>query len=398
MRKNILFVTTLNLATNPRLFKEARLALDNGFEVEIVCFEFNNWSYHNNQLLKDSLKGAIIHNLPAGRNHFFKWFSSVVSEKLCRMIQLLIPLPLPLLSQAISRRSWLLNNELSKIKSAGIVVGHNPGAFWPAMKFAKEKNCRLGFDVEDYHPGEGRNTLLSRLNTRLLKRSLPHADYVSYASSMIKMEVEKYVDVNNFIGLTLLNYFSAAEFCLPKKNDGLLSFIWFSQNISHNRGLELVIPVFEKYAHQAILHLYGNLNTVFYREWLKDRKGIKVHNPLPQLKLHESLGQYDIGLALEPGKDLNNQLALSNKLLAYMQAGLYVVATKTIAQENFLSEYKDHGQIFEPKELEFENLLSKLILIKEEIRSFSEKRYHNFKFHCWETASNLIKKTWTQLI
>ncbi len=64
----ILFLTTHNLATNPRLLKEVELALANGNAVELICFEFNNWSYHLNEELKTRLSNVKIHTINAGRN------------------------------------------------------------------------------------------------------------------------------------------------------------------------------------------------------------------------------------------------------------------------------------------------------------------------------------------
>ncbi|MBS1756688.1 MAG: hypothetical protein JSU03_05375, partial [Bacteroidetes bacterium] len=51
----ILFISTHNLATNPRLVKEIELALANGFSVEVVCFIFRNWSYAINEQMIERL-------------------------------------------------------------------------------------------------------------------------------------------------------------------------------------------------------------------------------------------------------------------------------------------------------------------------------------------------------
>ena len=65
--KKILFISTLNLATNPRLFKEIELALNADFEVDVVCFEFDNWSYEFNQQLKERIANARLTTIRAGR-------------------------------------------------------------------------------------------------------------------------------------------------------------------------------------------------------------------------------------------------------------------------------------------------------------------------------------------
>jgi hypothetical protein len=80
----------------------------------------------------------------------------------------------------------------------------------------------------------------------------------------------------------------------------------------------------------------------------------------------------DIGLALESKTaDFNRDICLTNKILAYAQAGLYIFATDTFGQRDFLNalNYKA-GQIiasdlsttfsnFDPSLLDFENKMER---------------------------------------
>ncbi|NMD29667.1 MAG: hypothetical protein GYA79_08130, partial [Bacteroidetes bacterium] len=66
----ILFISSLNLATNPRFVKEIKLALANGFSADVICFEFNNWSNAFNQQIKKDIGHANIYSIPAGRKPF----------------------------------------------------------------------------------------------------------------------------------------------------------------------------------------------------------------------------------------------------------------------------------------------------------------------------------------
>ena len=136
----LLFISTLNLATNPRLFKEIELALDNGFEVEVVCFEFDNWSYTFNQQLKEKVSRAKFTIIPAGRSPFWPWAGSVFLEKAFRFAGKFVSLPDWALSHAVSRRSVLLTRAVKKISEEfDLVIGHNPGALYPA--FLRRKDC-----------------------------------------------------------------------------------------------------------------------------------------------------------------------------------------------------------------------------------------------------------------
>jgi hypothetical protein len=55
---------------------------------------------------------------------------------------------------------------------------------------------------------------------------------------------------------------------------------------------------------------------------------------------------HDIGLALEPGRDINNQIALSNKIFTYLLAGNAVIFSATPAQKLFYEENRGIGSLY----------------------------------------------------
>ena len=59
---------------------------------------------------------------------------------------------------------------------------------------------------------------------------------------------------------------------------------------------------------------------------------IAAHPPAPPDEMIRLSAQADIGLALEPGTTLNNDIAISNKLYTYILAGNAVVASNTSGQ------------------------------------------------------------------
>lgn len=391
----ILFLTTHNLATNPRIVKEIELALANGFSAELVCFEFDNWSKQLNEELKARLSKVKIHTIKAGRKPLLPWMFNVFTEKVYRLLGKVIPLPLAALSQALSRRNKMLVKALINIGRADFVVGHNPGALFPTLVAAKKFNCPMGFDVEDYHAGEGNNTWLQHLTRKFMCKLLPQMSYVSFAAPLIMQQVQHDTGANTENWFTVLNYFPAKEFTEPfTLSDGPLKMVWFSQNINAGRGLELILPFVKQSKDTIELHLAGNLNRGFYEEYLKNIPNIIVHPPMKQKDLHLALGQFDIGLALEPAKDKNNELAISNKILAYLQAGLYVVATNTSGQQSFLHDLPEHGVCFDYKANNVSALLGKIIGEPGAIRKQRANRYKNFQNRNWEAASLPLVNAW----
>lgn len=386
--KKILFITTHNLAANPRLVKEIQLAVDNGFSVEVVCFVFRNWSFDANKILIEQFSslGVQFHCIEAGREAKLNWLRSAIKEKYNRFIAGVFNLKGAGLSVAVSRRSILLQKAIQKIKSADLVIGHNPGALYPTFYASKKFNCKAGFDVEDYHPGEGNNPFLQKLTKQLMQELLPKMDYVSFASPLIKEEVKKDLGTEGKNWFTLLNYFPSMEFVAPAPIEGPLKLVWFSQNISFNRGLEQLIPVL-KNNEQVELHLFGNCDEEFKIQWFLEINNIVLHSSLPQAQLHKQLANFDIGLALEPGKDLNNELAISNKMLAYFQAGLYILASNTKAQSRFMNEYTGHGNVTTLQPGELQIVIQKLVESKQQIRAMANHRFSNAQQFNWEAES-----------
>ncbi len=151
----------------------------------------------------------------------------------------------------------------------------------------------------------------------MLKNLLQKADYITAASPLILQYSRDVTKSLNVPAEVILNHFPRYEFRNPEvKHSDKLQVIWFSQNISYNRGLEKILPVVRK-NNNIELHLFGNCNDDFKKEFLSTQAdNIFVHASLPQAELHKRLSSFDIGLAIEPGKDLNNELAVSNKMLA----------------------------------------------------------------------------------
>lgn len=392
--KKIIFLTTHNLASNPRLVKEIRVALAAGYKVAVLCFTFRNWSQRiNDGLLKEfnSVQWILI---PADRKPLLSWLTSVIAEKGCRLLLRTGKKNISVMATAVSRRNLLLLTALKKIDHADWVIGHNPGALYATYKASQLFNCKAGFDVEDYHPGEGHDIHLQKITRRLMQQILPKINYASFASQLIREEVYKDVGQEGSKWMTVLNYFSSKEFTEPEHVDGPLKIVWFSQNISAGRGLEYILPVIKR-NDQVQLHLFGNTDPVFYNEWINGSSNITLHEPMQQAALHQALCRFDVGLAIEPSKDKNNDLAISNKILAYMQAGLFVLASETSAQKKYLEHFPSCRLMVDiSDEGTIEERLNTLIREKANIRHKKKDRFNDHRNMNWENESIQLTNAW----
>jgi hypothetical protein len=396
----ILFISTHNLATNPRLVKEIDLALQNGFEVSLLCCEFNNWSNELNQQIKKRFLSRIKYYPVAGnRKPFLRWAISSISHFLSKKLLKFFPTNILLLSLRSNKRSWLLLKQLKGIKeTVNLVVAHNSGSFYAAMRFGQKNEIPFGIDLEDYHPGESNDVTTSTQYKTLQNRLLPEAQYVSAASPLILEYAQRDCEKEFRNKTVVLNYFPANEFIMPAlKEDEKLKLVWFSQVISFNRGLEQVVPLIKDNAHLE-LHLFGNCDEAFKTKYLTGFGNIFIHYPLSQQMLHEQLSSFDVGLAIEPGKDLNNQLAISNKMLAYFQSGLYILASDTKAQKQFLEMHPESGRVTTLDEKGFTSTLNQLVQQKKSIRDKAAGRFERAKDFCWEEESKKLMNSWHEII
>lgn len=400
--KKILFISTHNFATNPRLVKEIDLALENNFRVAVLCCAFDNWSKSNNEKIKERLKPQInYYEISGNRKPFFQWFLSTFWSSFSKFLLVFFPENRYLLSLHSNKRSWLLFQHLKKIKEKpDMVIAHNPGSFYPAQLFAEKNKIPFGIDLEDYHPGETNDQKEIGFSKSLLKLILPKAAYITAASPLILEETRKVAGGFSCEAEIVLNYFSREEFIAPAENNcDKLQLVWFSQNIAKGRGLEEVIPAIKK-NDRVELHLYGNLEPQFYKDWIEGTGNIFMHAPLQQSELHKELSLYDVGLAIEkPSSNFNRDICLTNKLLAYFQAGLFILASETSAQKKFIEKYPGHGMLSSlSNNDDLETAFQKLAANKNAFRFTAKERFEKANNSSWENESQKLLLTWKQIL
>jgi hypothetical protein len=273
------------------------------------------------------------------------------------------------------------------------VIAHNPGSFWIANEFASRNNFRFGADLEDYHPGETNDIKFRDRLKWYLNSTLKNATYLSAASQLILSHSLE--DIPDHKGRTtvILNSFPEREFTEAQSGGPKLKLVWFSQNIKAGRGLEKILPVVRARSGNMELHLYGNMDENFAAQYLQGTENIFVHGTMSQQELHKELAGYDVGLAIEDASaDMNRQYCVTNKLMAFIQAGLYVLASDTEAQKMFLSSVPSMGCAVRLDEISFNNKFLELSSQLNNIRAAKHERYIAAKKFSWELESSKIEE------
>ncbi len=391
----VLFITTSSLASNPRLIKEIELATENSFEISVVYFKINGWGEDLSKKIKDNFVNIQFYEISATRSPFFSWLFSSLIEFFLRKIPKRF-LSTKFLAYSINKRTYLLNKKLSEFtKSFDWIIAHNPGSFFPAYKFSKRNGAKLGLDLEDYHPGETTDFKESQRMLKMMKLILPKATYCSFAAPLIQREFEKIISNKSKKWFTILNGFSQNEFNEPKQNNAQkLKMVWFSQNISPGRGLEKFISVINSLHKEIELHLIGNLSEENRGLLLNNEKGIIIHKPMSQKKLHQFIGGFDIGLVADPPINKNREIAITNKLIAYAQAGLFIVSVSSFGHNDLLNNSQLKFQIINYSEEEIYYYLKK-ILNEFKIMGFKKIDQFNYaKKYSWEEINSPLIEIW----
>lgn len=404
--KNILFLSSVNLSANPRIFKEIKLALSAGYTPIFIGFNLGTWSDLLDNELRKELKGSTFYYIDGTKKKFFKWFFSTFIHFICKKIYVFFPKHLTINAYASSKRTILLNYQIDKLiqnYNVSFILAHTLPCLFTAYQLKLKNNIDFAFDVEDYHPGEKipqdiENEIKRR--TRLMNSCLPEAKYVSCASPLIGKYTAHHVgDISKM--LTVNNSFLSDEFINPTSIKGnVIKLVWFSQNISHSRGLEEIVEVLGSFKDQFHLTLIGNTDQQFVDKIISSIKSnITILPPLSQKNLYKQLADFDIGLALEQtSADLNRDIALTNKLFAYMQAGLYVLYTDTSAQVEYMKKYPFFGICSSQNIHSLRSALQNIVSTILEIRTNKMYRYQKAKEFSWENESKIVLKKWNALL
>lgn len=392
-KKEVLIIAASGLSANPRVVKAIETLTQTKVKVQVLTFEVGGWVTENNTGIVAKYPGVKFHFISATDKtnfnllfgHFVhkaalylypgfkRWLliSSFASNK--RIVQLLM---------------WLFWNK-KHFKKTTHILAYNFGSYLGAYFFSNMLHARLVLDFEDFFPGEKIPAAhaaheISR-RKKLVQWMMGKKVSCMYAAPLIKEQFLKENRVKDPTDhLVINNVFASTEFQAPKAiQANPVQLVWFSQHISHGRGVEEILEALKdlnKYMLKAELTLIGNLNQDFFNEFISNASYVRVLPSLKQEELNKKLAEFDVGLALEMNSaDLNRQLCLTNKIWAYLQAGLFIVATDTKAQVDFMKKFEEHGLISKQDTAGLKDKLEEVYLNKLTIRNNRLNRFEKAK-------------------
>jgi glycosyltransferase involved in cell wall biosynthesis len=348
--QSIVLISSGQPSLNPRLVKEADSLCDAGYDVTVLYAYWNDWGTTFDQQLipLKKWKSVCIGGDPIKKNSTFLLTKAI--HRAAKTINQATGGTL-LADIAIARAAYSLKRNAKRYK-ADLYIAHNLGALPAAATAAKKYDKPCGFDAEDFHRNEtsdDNNNLDVALKTRVEDQYLPQVSYFTTSSPQI---AERYQQIYPQLKpVVLLNVFHNSKNKSRNANlAGPVKLFWFSQTIGTNRGIGDVVM-----ALQLLKKIDFELNLLgkqlpgsesFIEEITNSGIAVKFHNPIHPDELTSFAAQFDIGLALEPAFSINNNIALSNKIFTYMQAGLAIIASDTAAQQDFINKKPTIGRIY----------------------------------------------------
>lgn len=325
------------------MLKAAESLAADGHEVHVVSANFVEWGTVGDAALRTRLRipyKVVDYSRATGNSLRIR---AGVRHQVCRGLGKIFGperLPAVLLGCATTRVLPELVQTAAEIPT-DLLYGGGSALIATALA-ARRLHVPYAIDLEDFHGAERAATVaegefsnqLAQVAEKIVFRE---AAFLTTASDAI---ADRYADTYGKRPLVINNTFSlpAREPEFTPVDGAGLRLYWFSQTIGPDRGLQDAVQAAGLADIKCELHLRGTPIAGYL-----DRLSLMAKECAPRLKLVRHAPQspdrmvdlcrdYHVGLALEPGHSLNNELALSNKALTYILAGLAVVFTDTPGQ------------------------------------------------------------------
>ena len=321
----ILFLTTKQPSTNPRMRKSADAMAKAGHEVHVLYAFNTKWATEADELIfrREGWSHERVGGHPISERITYQWarawrkffeITGNTERAMCRGFTSYIERGI----------DW----------KPDLVIGHNPGALGPLIRISKRLNIPALFDAEDYHRGSSCPRGSGDYKNHATRRSPPPRFGSNDCS--IPLDCASVSEVVSRAQVTTVNNAFPLDCLSPKptaSKENPLSIVWFSQVIGLDRGLEefltclqliQTIPVEINLVGLASDDVKSRVNEL----GLSHNQIIRFHSPMPENDLFDFVSKHEIGLALEPGFSRNNDWARSNKIYSYPLAGCYTLASK----------------------------------------------------------------------
>ncbi|MSP74802.1 MAG: glycosyltransferase [Rhodospirillaceae bacterium] len=337
MTKMVCIVSPGNLASNPRLVKEADALHGAGYDVTAVACDYSEELRSTDDEIAARVPWTVVRvPRPLGERAV-----TLAARRLARMVAATgAAVPAGLAARATGGPISTLRRAVRGIR-ADLYIAHYVAGLAAVTPVARQRGAMLGFDAEDFHSGEGTGGAGEDFRMKLIetieRAALPSCAHATASSPMI---AQAYAGRYGIAPTAVLNVFPLGMApAAPQPGDPTrLKAYWFSQTIGLDRGLQPFLQAMARTRSRVTLDIRGGnqwgggdrLMAVARDLGVADRVSI-----LPKASPDEMVtlaATYDVGLSLETAATENHQICLGNKIFTYLLAGVPVMLSDTRAQ------------------------------------------------------------------
>lgn len=357
------------MAMHPRLVKEADTLFAAGYDAHVCAVQYSDWGTKADEFIlsRAGWKASLLSWKGDGQRYFL--WSSRIRRHACRLLLSLVrPNSLSGIYEKVVLSAYdrVLPELFGLVLQwpADLYIAHDLKALPIAVAAARVRGAGVGFDAEDFYSArkffKNKPNVDQTIKEYFERRYIGQCDYMTAGSPGIaEAYARKYGIVKP---VSILNVFPLSqrpkEF-RPSEQTGPLTLYWFSQTIGANRGLEDVIQAMGTLRGCRIeLHLRGNWQPGYRKQLFRfaSSAGLRPDQIIAHsLELPDEMvrlaGLFDVGLAVEPGRGENNQIAVSNKLFVYLLAGNAVIATGTKGQRPIVEGLGNAAFCYDPGDI-----------------------------------------------
>jgi glycosyltransferase involved in cell wall biosynthesis len=342
MRRAVCIVSPGNLASNPRVLKEADALHGAGYDVTAIVCDYN-------EVLRqadDEIEAAVPWKVIRVPRSFDEGVMARAATALAQALSTLgVAVPAGVAARSARTPVAALMRRAREVP-ADLYIAHYVAALPAAAAAARRHGALLGFDAEDFHSGEATGAAGDAFRMRMIeiveRATLPSCSYVTAAAPLIgKAYAARY---GIALPATVLNVFPLSMAPLQPKatrtqGAPTLRAYWFSQTIGLDRGLQAFIQAMAQAKAWVTLDIRGSnrwghgdaLLALAASFGVGER--VKLLPMAPPGEMMHLAAEYDVGLSLETEVSENRRICLTNKIFTYLLAGVPVVLSDTPAQK-----------------------------------------------------------------
>jgi hypothetical protein len=340
MPRAVCIVSPGNLASNPRVLKEADALHGAGYDVTAVVCNYNAALREADDAIEAAAAWKVI-RVPRSTDEGLTARAAAALAKGLSAAGLDVPVGIAARSTRTPVSALLRRTRDVK---ADLYIAHYVAALPAAAAAARRHGALLGFDAEDFHSGEGTGSAEDAFRMRMIGivegAILPECTHLTAASPLIATAYSTRYGLAE--PATVLNVFplSMAPAVPKSRGEGVgLRAYWFSQTIGPDRGLQAFIQAMAQTEAPVTLDIRGSnrwghgdaLVALAKSLGIADR--VRLLPMAPPGEMVRLAADYDVGLSLETDVSENRRICLTNKIFTYLLAGVPVIMSDTPAQK-----------------------------------------------------------------